>query len=124
MSIDNNSNERRHFIDRVLKDKKIYVNGETKQTDYQRIMGQARIIWNQILKNVANPFLRALDSSSKYDPAATQTMLFRCFEEKFSKWSKDELITMISSMHTEEMEKQIEASVKAGIHGPSMDTPI
>lgn len=85
---------------------------------------QAMAIWDQVLRNVARPLLKAIPTPSAYQPAGTQRLLKDAFTSKFHQLSKDELVMLISIMHAEELEKQINSMVAAGLCGPDMDKPI
>lgn len=85
---------------------------------------QAMAIWDQVLRNVARPLLKAIPTPSAYQPAGTQRLLKDAFASKFHQLSKDELVMLISIMHAEELEKQINAMVAAGLCGPDMYKPI
>lgn len=125
MSINSNPNERRAFIENVLKNKGLFVNGSTTPlTNEQKIFAQAVKVWESVRINYARPLLKALQTSSQYDTVATQKLLLPEFERRFGSWSKDELVFLVSVMHTEELEKNMKQLVEQGLHGESMDKPI
>lgn len=95
----------------------------TTLTPEQSITRQAMGIWDQVLRNVAKPLLKGMKKPSDYIPAGTQHILVDAFKSRFNHMSKDELVSLVSIMHGEELEKQCAQCANAGMIGEHMDNP-
>lgn len=93
-------------------------------TPEQILARTAMGIWDSIVRNVARPMLKAMKQPSDYNPAGTQRLLMDSFKHKFSNLSKDELVMLVSIMHTEELEKQCAQTANAGLVGEYSDKKI
>ena len=81
-------------------------------------------IWDQVIRNVAKPLLKSVKTPRAYSKAGTQRILMDAFKSRFNSMSKDDLVILVSQMHTEELEKQCESVANAGMIGEDMDKPI
>ena len=116
---------RKNFAEDILKKKGKFVPHDTKPLSEElRILQRAMNNFNHIRKAIAIPLLKALPTVASYDTTATQQLLLSSFREEFRYWSYDDLLFLVSVMHTEELEKQCKEAVNAGICGPDMEKPI
>ena len=115
-NLDQNPEHRKRFVEDILKKKGLFVN-EKPQTPEQRIQFQAMTLWTEVKRRAAYPLLKALKSKDQYIPAGTQQLFYAEFRRGFAAWSKDELVALISIMHTEELERECSQIVEQGVFG-------
>ena len=115
---------RRRAIQAYLKGRGLTASPASVLTPEAILARHAMGFWDQVIRNVAKPLLKAISTPSAYNPAGTQRLLVDTFTSKFSTMSKDELVMLVSIMHAEEMEKQINQMVEAGLVGPDMEKPL
>ena len=118
-----NPEHRKAFIDDQLKRRGKFVPVKDP-TPEQRICTDAMRIFNQVTTNTLRPLLRALTTPSQYNSVGTLVILKDAFQSRFNTFSKDELVTLLSIMHAEELEKQAKQMAAAGNIGEFLDKPI
>lgn len=117
--------ERRRALQDYLKQRGLTSAPPAHVLTPEQILARAAMgIWDSVLRNVARPLLKSLPNKESYIPAGTQRLLMDSFMHKFNSLSKDELVMLVSIMHAEELEKQINDMVSAGMVGPDMDKPV
>ena len=118
-----NPDARKQAIQDYLKDKGLTTPQAKLLTPEAILSRTAMGIWDSVLRNVARPLLKSIPTPDKYNPEGTQRILLDAFKGRFNSMSKEELVMLVSIMHMEEMEKQMDQMVRAGLVGPDMDKP-
>jgi hypothetical protein len=122
-----NPDQRRQMIEDFIDKKTLgeyHARKNRPPTAEEQCIAKCRAFWREVELTTAVPLLRALPSASAYDMVGTMKLLRDAFDSKFNSLTKDELVFIISLMHTEEMTKHVKSIVDQGLVGADMDKPI
>lgn len=87
----------------------------------ERLFHTAVAIFNKVSNTSLRPMLEALQRPADYSKLGTQMILMDAFVREFNQLSKDELVRLVSMMHTEELERQAASMANAGHVGKLVD---
>lgn len=125
MNLDANS--RKAMIEDFLNDK---TNGQFKARKNRALSAEEQLFvkavkaWQDVENQTVRPLLKALPTAAQYNTEGTMRLVKDAFISKFATWNKEELLFLVTIMHTEEMTKKITEMVNQGMVGPDMDKPI
>ena len=87
----------------------------------ERLFQTAVSIFVKVSNTSLKPILSGLQRTADYSKLGTQMLLMDAFVREFNQLSKDELVRLVSMMHTEELEKQGSSMANAGHIGALVD---